>query len=264
LAVAVLSLCLLIQATAWYAIVRLLGGRVGVVTALWAYGVTLLPRYVPGSVWGYTSRVLLLERRGVPARLSVASTVLEVALIVGSGALAALFALYRVIPPPAYWLVLAGLFIIAGFGLVVLSRRYAAQTAPRAHTHSLLRLTLSQSFAAWLALGLVYVTFWVLYGMSTWLVAESLAPGACGNCFVEVVSGAALAWLGGFLVLFVPGGLGVREVALTLLLSPTLGAAEAALVALLARLAGMVAEVAFSAFSVVLQSLFREKEAEKP
>ncbi len=54
----------------------------------------------------------------------------------------------------------------------------------------------------------------------------------------------------GLLVLFVPGGIGVREAALTALLMPTLGPAAAGTIGLTSRLWSTVVELGLAAVAV--------------
>ena len=57
----------------------------------------------------------------------------------------------------------------------------------------------------------------------------------------------SLSWLAGFLTPFSPGGVGVRESAIVLLLTPFVGGSQAITVALLSRALSLVVELAFAA-----------------
>ena len=63
-----------------------------------------------------------------------------------------------------------------------------------------------------------------------------------------------MAWAIGFLVFLTPGGLGVREGALALLLAPFLPSPLPAVVALLARLWWTVAELISVAIAALLEN----------
>lgn len=79
-----------------------------------------------------------------------------------------------------------------------------------------------------------YVAAWVLFGASL----STLGAGVGGESLNlgEASAVFAVSWLIGFVVIVVPGGLGIREGVMTLLLAPTMGPDLAATVAVLSRL----------------------------
>ncbi len=83
-----------------------------------------------------------------------------------------------------------------------------------------------------------YVPAWFAIGAGTWAITRSLDPHApFGNVFAAAV----VSWIVGFLLVPVPGGVGVREGAFTALVSlPHKGVAATA--AILARLAFMLVD----------------------
>jgi uncharacterized membrane protein YbhN (UPF0104 family) len=82
---------------------------------------------------------------------------------------------------------------------------------------------------------------WTLYGIAYELFLLSLAPVPLAS-IVAATGVNALSFAAGLLVP-VPGGMGVRESAMTLLLTPILPSGVAALVSVLARLWSIVAEL---------------------
>jgi uncharacterized membrane protein YbhN (UPF0104 family) len=85
-----------------------------------------------------------------------------------------------------------------------------------------------------LLLFVIYIIAWVIYGSALWCLLRGV--GLDAGVYWEIVASFAAAYLIGFLALFAPGGIGVREGILTLLLTPYLGTGIAALVAVVARL----------------------------
>jgi uncharacterized membrane protein YbhN (UPF0104 family) len=86
------------------------------------------------------------------------------------------------------------------------------------------------------------VVFWLLFGFSFRQLAVAIHPEAQALSWIEASSIFALAWCAGFVVVFVPAGIGVREGVLTLLLAGFMPAGAALSLALLARLAWLIAE----------------------
>jgi hypothetical protein len=143
--------------------------------------------------------------------------------------------------PPWRWAVGAlglGLAALCWLGLPHLAHRLGSEhfsRAPRA----------GQSLVLGAAVGLLYVAFWGLHGAALAMVARGL-------CITQPVplaaatASMALAWASGFVVLFVPAGLGIREWALSALLVSTtaLSSDQASLLAVTARLVLILAELA--------------------
>ena len=221
----------LVMALVWYGVLHTMGGRLPLPTAIRLYGLTLLPRYVPGMVWGYAGRTLLCEREGVPRKVAAGSAVVEVGLIVGSGMIVAT-ARYL----PSGWIALVGfpgVSLLLGL-LLSWSMRWRLWVARLARV------------AIWYGWVVAYIGFWLLYGASSWLVVLSVVPDIGLSSALDVIVSATVAWLAGFLVVLVPAGLGVREGVLALTLTPILGSAAGVFVPLMARVIGMLAEAAFA------------------
>jgi hypothetical protein len=67
---------------------------------------------------------------------------------------------------------------------------------------------------------------WIAYGLSFWLLAHGLLPDVQAP-LVTTVGIFVLGYILGTLAVFVPGGLGVRELVLISLLTPVLGSGGA-------------------------------------
>lgn len=89
----------------------------------------------------------------------------------------------------------------------------------------------------------IYFFAWTLYGLSgvilTGVLEIQTAPSALVIASVFVVS-----WVVGFLSILTPGGIGVREATLILLLQPSMAAPQALALALLARATWTIIEIA--------------------
>jgi uncharacterized membrane protein YbhN (UPF0104 family) len=76
-------------------------------------------------------------------------------------------------------------------------------------------------------------------GVATWFVALTFAPDAP---LTVITFAGILSWVAGFLVLFVPGGIGVREAVFTAIASVALAPHVAATVAVVSRLVFLAAD----------------------
>jgi len=222
-------LCFIWAALTWWLSLRLLGGGLAVGAALQIYFRSLLPRYVPGLIWGYVGRTYLCEQRGVARSVAVLSSVVEIALFVGSGLS---IGLMRWVAPPTslYLLILSPGALAVGLTVVT----------PKAHPFGWMGL--ARIFLSWYSLVLAYYLFWILYGISIVALVQAIIPALNGAQAVYIISAFAISWLVGFAAVFVPGGLGVREAGIILALEPITGSLTAVFIAVLARCLNLTAD----------------------
>ncbi|NNM34110.1 MAG: hypothetical protein HKO53_13635 [Gemmatimonadetes bacterium] len=210
------------SALLWRGLVRALGGPS--VSAWTAVGVTLvanLGRYLPGKVFQLLGLVLLGRRVGIPAGVSAGAAVLGqvlhlvAAALVGSslmGATGVLPKAWRYLP-----LVVAGVIVVVvawpGMAgrLLTLAGRFKGPTggAPaRGAPRTLLPWAVGYALN-WLLLGLAFQAL-------AWGLGIPLSYGLAVSAF-------AAAYFLGYVALFAPAGLGVREGFLVAFLGPTVG-----------------------------------------
>ncbi len=258
-----------LQLGGWLLIMRLLGCGLTPRNSFAGYFLSFLPRYVPGTVWGYLGRgEWLAQRHAVGYRTSSIGSLLEagtfVATALAVGALAYLRAPWAW---PAFGLLLAG----AAAGWVILAR-LAGQSKFNAGRHRVSqRNSVSGArVSGWRRWGLlpaalvVYFCYWAVQGLSLGAVCRALGIGGDVD-FLHLTAASATGWAAGFLTLFVPAGFGVRELSLTWLLTTQSGlpAADANLLAVLSRLCLIVAELLMLA-AAVAQGGLGMRPAQKP
>ncbi len=95
---------------------------------------------------------------------------------------------------------------------------------------------------------LMYYIGWNLYGLAFYLFLISVSGFPTGH-FLQASGIFCVAYLIGYWSIFAPGGIGVREVVLVVLLSPYLGPGMSAAVAAAARLWSIVGELIASAIA---------------
>lgn len=216
-----------------------LGVRLPPVTVWHIFYLSNLAKYLPGSIWALPSRALLYNRQGLTRTRSGVVVFWEVLLMVVSAALVSLLA-YRLlvlyVPPE---LVLAGVALLALLLVVVMlppTRRWLGSRLAR--------------FDAGLSTGglvralAVYMLSWGVMGVAFAGMIASVAPQFDAGWTVELVGLFTGSWLVGFLAIFAPGGIGVRDFLLVLGVSVLLNDPLPAVVAVIARLMWTLAEVA--------------------
>lgn len=190
-------------------------------------------KYLPGKVWTVMGMVVLLRAEGYSAAPVLVSAILNQALSILSGLSLSVVVLgsgtFGSIPIP----------LLAGMVLVLLAILYPPLL--QGGINLALRIvrrdpiTVALPFATIACLFVVYLATWIAYGGAFWLLLLGIGIHPTGT-FQGIVAIFAASYLLGFLALFVPGGLGVREGALAVLIAKSIPAGLAAPVAVLSRI----------------------------
>ncbi|WP_196804597.1 lysylphosphatidylglycerol synthase domain-containing protein [Cellulomonas sp. URHD0024] len=223
----------------WRAVLDALGSRLGARAAARTYLLGQLGKYVPGSVWAVLAQAELSGEYGVPrARAAVGALAhMLLSCVVGVVVAAVALAASGLVPAVPY----AVLAAVAVGGVVLLTppvfnwliavaaRVLHRPTPGRLAGGGMLR-AVSWTLAMWLAFGL---HFWVL----------ALGQGhEAAHLLLACVGAYALAWVAGFLVVFLPAGAGAREVVLVATLAPVMSSADAVSLAIVSRAVMLVAD----------------------
>ncbi len=205
---------------------------------------SLLARYLPGKVGVPAVRIPAADAFGVSRAFMASSVLLEALAWIGSGALlglsASLFARLDRLEGLLRYPWLTG-FVVVCNALVLLA--LCTLDASRWPDKLLRVLKVPPRPGALVPYELVLAnaSFWAANALATVCVAASL--GASMQHAPVVAIAATLVPVAGFLAVFVPAGLGVREALFTLLLAPELGTGKALAVSLFARVASLVMEI---------------------
>lgn len=222
--------CYALSGALWVGMTRELGGgSLGVGAGVGVYLIANLGRYVPGKVWQILGLAYLAGRRGVPSSVATSAAVLGQALSLAGAALVGSFALFsldgaeRRLAPWVLGIVVAGIVLTLSRGFMqralgLWTRVLKASEVPRVPGVTFgLRWSLAYALN-WLGYGLAFVLFVAAFGVS--------APaGAVASAFVA-------AYVLGYLALFAPAGIGVREGFLVAFLTGSLGGGAVAVAAL--------------------------------
>lgn len=224
----------LLSAVLWGVMVRELGGpRIRLRPAARVFLLANLGRYVPGKVWQVAGLAYLGRDLGVNPGLSTAAAVLgQSTALLGASAVGAAAVLGSPVGGLA-WAVAAGavvVVLVAFLSLPPVFHRVVRFGYRRAPDGPPVRLLRDRTFVPrWVGL---YALNWVVYAGAFWLFVRGLGrevdPVIAGSSF-------AAAYVLGYLAVFAPAGVGVREGFLAAFLGPSLGAAAAGAVAIAAR-----------------------------
>ncbi len=238
-----------LDALGWHLILRALGADTDARSSIRTWLLSSLGRYLPGAVWGYVGRIAMSTEQGIPAATTVLALYLETLLLCGAAISAGL---------PA--VALAMDFPLGGGTVVLLAVLLALLMHPR--LLGLMRYlpgAIGRAFAAaalpsarrMFAVYLYYVLFWAAFGGAFLAFVAALQPIPEGAA-LPIAASMGLSFAAGLVAVFAPGGIGVRESALYLLLLPYMPAPACLLVAIGSRIWIMAGE----AISVALVMAF--------
>ncbi|MQY07163.1 hypothetical protein ACRB68_52620 [Actinomadura sp. RB68] len=235
---------------AWRIFVRGMGSPLPLKAAFRIAAISALGKYVPGKVWALVTQIEMSREHDVPRERSFSATMLAVATSMACG-LAVAAATLPLTSPAArerYW----WLFLLAPVLLACLHPRIVTWAI-----NLVLRLARREPLERPVGLGVTLhaiawtIVAWALFGLHIWLLC--VAVGGSGGGLPFMATGAyALAFVAGFLVLIAPGGLGAREAAMVLVLTPVLPAGAPAVVAVASRVLLTVADLLGAGVAVAM------------
>jgi len=245
----------IVDATGWALILRQLGEtRLSRRQACWIWMASSISRYLPGGLWPYASRIAMAHNAGVKTGTTALSLVLETILLAVSALVVSLPALLGLAGEHFSPIVAAAGIVL---GLCILHPRVLSVGSHLpGRAGRMLAEIQPVPYLKMLFLFSYYLVFWFLFGAAFTLFAHSLgiaiAPMQAASVF-------ALAFFLGFIAIFSPGGLGVREGALYFLLAPHIGSAAALTLSISSRLWMMGGELASLALTAFLARQTDEK-----
>lgn len=216
--------CYAVLIETWRRMVRTWGSTLPLGSAAQIWFVSNLGRYVPGKVWQIGAMGVLAQRAGVAPEAAVGSSLvlaivnilagLVVILGRGSGALA-------VMQLPAAMTIAASAAALAAtvalpWLLPAFVRGFNAVTGRQVRVP---QVPLGAILSAFVGCALA----WVGYGIAFAIFAGALVPAPAAATTNAHIVAFALSYLAGYLAVFAPGGIGVRELSLAALLTAWLG-----------------------------------------
>lgn len=217
----------------WRALLSELDHPLPVLIAVRVFFLSQIGKYLPGSVWPIVAQMEMTRDLGIARRRSATAYLLFWVLNPLTGLIVAAATLPFASPDAARHYAWVALFV--PLGLAVLHPRILTPLLNRLFT-VLRRPTLERPLriAGLARAGGWLVVMWVFYGLSILALAAPLDVHG-GAALPACIGAYALAWSAGFLFIIAPAGLGVRDAALVLTLSPVMSVSSATAVAAVSR-----------------------------
>ena len=208
-----------------------------------------LGKYVPGGIWPIVGRAELAVRNGIPRLDAYASTgrslvTTYAAAVVTIGIGAAATTGHRFIA------------ILIAIGLIVAYVAFAQPSLRAVIIRAASRISASASTLTdpkrLVRLTMLHIPAWILMSLSTSVTATAFGAdiGIADMLFITTTS-----WLAGFVVVGVPGGIGVREAVFTSLAGGIIGTPMAVSLALMSRVVFIAVDLSGALISNVISRL---------
>ncbi len=234
----------------WREIIADLGSPLSVAEAWRIYFIGNVSKYVPGSIWPVLVQAELGADRGIPRSRSAVSVLICYAVMTCSGLVVAAVTLPFASAGSVaqyFWILFLIPIGIAALSPPVLNR--------------MLRLVLRVSRQPELGDGISYrglarimvwaLAAWAINGLMIYVLMRQLAGDREGTLLVSI-GAYSLSWAVGFLAIFAPAGLGVREAVMIAALHSQTTIKIALTVALVQRALSVVADAAAGGVAVGL------------
>jgi hypothetical protein len=207
-----LTLGVVLSALSFTILVRSMGYRLTYRDGYHSLNLSQIAAMVPGKIWGFAGLAGLLSARGIPNRDSVLVIALHTLLTLSAAVFVGTCGLIPVIGWVYTLLCLVpAMVLLAGRSWCeTLYSRFFMGSSPLPSSLSILHMLL------------VGVASWVVVSACFALLVYS-AVGRWPASPVLVASAFAAGYVGGFVSLITPSGLGVREGIITIILGPVLG-----------------------------------------
>lgn len=226
----------------WRAILHGWGQWLRAVDAARIWTVSSLGKYIPGKVWAIAGMVVMAEKQGIPGAAATGSAIIMQLLSIATGAAMAIAltgtTLLGVVPGGSLGAIAVAVIALVG-AISLVSPSVTRRIGFLVRRPDAVQPVDPNALAGALFANLIA---WAGYGLSLQLLAAGTIPSV--ELSWSMATGAfAASYIIGYLMLFLPGGFGVREGFIYLLLRGAIGEGPALALAATSRITLTVNEL---------------------
>jgi uncharacterized membrane protein YbhN (UPF0104 family) len=249
----------LIFVQGWRAIIHGLGADISFTKAFWVISSSQIAKYIPGGIWFALGRVYLGKGEKLRGEVVAMSVIIETCLTLLVGILLFLLSVNlaneRI---RANFLALIPIVLLFLFILYPPILNYLLRISLRIFRRP--PVTLAISYKRVLGLSGYFLGLWIAQIIGFHWLINAIYPLTVVHIF-KLTAAYTLSWITGFVVVIAPGGLGVREGMMTLLLSSILPTPLAIAISFLARVWITVFEAIVFFVGLIIQRRTRVRPA---
>ncbi len=246
-------------ALAWWLLLLGFGEKVDGLQSARIHLISNLAKYIPGFIWKYAGKFFLTIKMGVPINTTAVAMILEITLLIliGFGIAVTLLPvsdlLHQVyIPINESYTPYFGVSII----LIIITLPIVLKIILRRNNRSLQTFRFYPRYL--IASTLSIIAGWLLIASSFWLIGIAFSQSSFDD-FAAFTFILAVSFIIGLLVIFVPGGMGIREGTMVLLLNAFLAPGVSVLIATTSRVIFVFSEIFATIIFLLVARLFTAK-----
>ncbi|UCG29635.1 MAG: flippase-like domain-containing protein [candidate division WOR-3 bacterium] len=217
----------------WSGIVTELGSKVPYGKAFWIVSTSQIAKYLPGGIWYTLGRVYLARTEKVKEEIGLLSVVFETFLLMLTNLIIFLASIIFIrgdaLLSPVLSIVFITVILILLYPPLLNILLNVALRILKKPT-----VTLNAKYISILRVSTYFFALWFAQIAGFYFLINSIYPAGI-SLIPNLAAAYTLSWITGFIVLFAPGGLGVREGMMTLLLSSILPVPLAIAISFLTR-----------------------------
>ncbi|XOU94206.1 MAG: lysylphosphatidylglycerol synthase domain-containing protein [Candidatus Kerfeldbacteria bacterium] len=241
-------LILYLQSYIWHLLLKQSNNTLKFSASFITYFKSVITRYLPGGIWVYFARTYLTGKLGFKKTQIIFLILIESLFVVATGSISIL--LFQ--PPSDIYIIIAILSIIltiTGF-VFIFSPSFFIKIYKTFYNKILSIIPLNRQTIA--KATSLYFILWILSGLFLYIIINAFTPLGVDN-IPSLIGIYAISWVVGFVVFFMPSGIGVRDVFLIILLSTIVSVPIATLVALIARIVFLIGEIICFFISLIIE-----------
>lgn len=228
-----------------------------------AYYGSQMAKYLPGGIWAYPSRLIIMKEKGFSLSDSTLATSFETLALVVSSLIISIITLgaafYRFVSfeIQIITILICSSLVIALLTLPELISKVTKNKYKIPDTlKSIKSIPVMKRARILLVSVFVYSLMWGFAGLSLYVLSKAVSETFSIDCIPYVIGVFTLAWLAGFISFLIPGGIGVRESIIIGMLITIVPKPYPFMIAVLARILWSMNELAFFAFSVFIDKWY--------
>lgn len=219
------------------------------------YSKANIAKYIPGNVFQYVERNVFLNNSGLDQAGIAAATVSEIAGLVFTGIILCITLSYSKIRRVCSELITLPMMLTAIAIIIIAIAAVTIICLKSKKIREVLGRIMSRNFLKTFLLNiLIYALVLIMLGSTLLLTAQGMNLALNISGF-ELIAVYIISWLAGFIIIGAPGGIGIRELVISLLIADTALSGPILVAAVIQRIVTIIGDVA-----AYLISCFKRKK----
>ena len=203
-------------------------------------------KYIPGRLWAYTVQIALMAKKNIAKSLVLyVNFVCLLCVIIVSTIYGLYYLLFylKILPMPIS-ILLFGFLILADFAFIMWNTNIINWLIIKINKF-FMRDIQPIKIEKWLILYIqfLYLVAWIPPGIGAYFLAKGIGLAVASSDMFALISSMSVSWIIGYIAIFTPGGLGVREGIMFLMLKQFSNVKTALFLPLATRLIYIIVEL---------------------